>query len=128
LLVFGVRKVDGEMKKLSCGFWVKCTFEAVCAKLCLLDYLNCAFRALCFACSAYKTLVDVYWDGFAVFDFVDAYGASVCAGFASGASIIVYYYFYHVLYLGKFVSNSPSKIKVFRLISGFLHGVSGGFR
>ena len=90
--------------------------------------MDCAFGTLGFACSADKALVNVNWDGFAVFDFVDAYWASVCAGFASGASVIVYYYFYHVLYLGKFDSNSPSKIKVFRFVSGFLHGVSRGFR
>ena len=66
----------------------------------LLDYLNCAFRTLSFACSADQTLVNVNWDGFAVFHVVDADWASVCAGFASVASVIIDYYFYHVLYLG----------------------------
>jgi hypothetical protein len=65
----------------------------------LLDHLDCAFWALCFACSADKALVNVGWDGFAVFDFVDANWASVCAGFASGALVIINYYFYHVFYL-----------------------------
>ena len=52
-----------------------------------------------FACSADKAFVNVNWDGFAVFNFVNAYWASVCAGFASVAFVIVDYYFYHVLYL-----------------------------
>ena len=65
----------------------------------LLDYLDCAFRALCFACSADKALINVNWNGFAVFDLVDAYWTSVCAGFASGALVVIDYYFYHVLYL-----------------------------
>jgi hypothetical protein len=52
-----------------------------------------------FACSADKAFVDEDWDGFSVFYFVDADGTSVYAGFASGASVIIDYDFYHVLYL-----------------------------
>jgi hypothetical protein len=68
-------------------------------KLDLLNYLNCTFRTLGFACSADKAFVDEDWDGFAVFHFVDADGTSVYASFASGASVIIDYDFYHVLYL-----------------------------
>ena len=94
----------------------------------LLDYLNCTFRTLGFACSADKAFVNVNWDGFSVFDLVDAYWASVCAGFASSAFIVINYYFYHVYTSGKFDSNFLSKIKVFRSVNEFLHVSSAGFR
>ena len=64
-----------------------------------LDYLNCTFRTLGFTCSADKTLVNINWNRFAVFDLIDAYWTSVYAGFASVAPIIINYYLHHVLYL-----------------------------
>jgi hypothetical protein len=65
----------------------------------LLDYLDCALRTLGFTCPADKTLADVDWNGFPVFHLVDADWASVHAGFASSALVVVNNYFYHVLYL-----------------------------
>ena len=65
----------------------------------LLDYLNCACRTLCFTCSANEALIYFGWDGFAVFDFVDAYWAGVNTGFASSALFFINHYFYHFSYL-----------------------------
>jgi hypothetical protein len=91
--------VDKERKKLSDRLLRENTICATVASRELLDYLNCTFRTLSFACSADKAFVNVDRNGFAVFDFVDAYWASVCAGFASGALFIINHYFYHVYYL-----------------------------
>lgn len=65
----------------------------------LLDYLNGACGALCFTCSANEAFIYFGWDGFAVFDFVDAYWAGVNAGFASSALVFINHYFYHFSYL-----------------------------
>jgi hypothetical protein len=62
----------------------------------LLDYLNCTFRTLGFACSADQALFNFGWHRLALFDFIDADRASVYAGFASGALAVINYYFYHV--------------------------------
>jgi hypothetical protein len=65
----------------------------------LLDYLDCALRALGFASAANEALVNFDWCGFAVFHLVNAYWAGVYAGFASIALGVVNHYFYHVSYL-----------------------------
>jgi len=90
-----------ERNKLSNTFEIKHACNGINREInfLLLDYLNCAFRTLGFACPANKTLVNINWDGFAVFDLIDAYWTSVYAGFASVAPIIIDYYFYHVRYL-----------------------------
>jgi hypothetical protein len=59
----------------------------------LLNYLNGTSWALGFACSADQAIIYFDWDRFAVLHFVDAYRATVYAGFASGTSIVVDYYF-----------------------------------
>ena len=71
------------------------------SEVCLLDYLNGAFRTLCFACSANEALVYVGWNGFAVFQFIDTYWAGVHAGFASITLVIINHYFHHISYLLK---------------------------
>jgi hypothetical protein len=62
----------------------------------LLDDLDCAFRALDFACSAHQTLFRFGWDGFLVLDLEDAYGASINTRAASSALSIIHDYFHHV--------------------------------
>jgi hypothetical protein len=94
----------------------------------LLNYLNCAFGTLSFARPADKTLVNINRNRFSVFDFVDAYWTSVYTGFAPSTPVIIDHYFYHVYTSGKFDSNFPSKIKVFRSVNEFLHVSSAGFR
>ncbi len=64
-----------------------------------LDDLNGAVWALSFAGSADQALFNLYWHGLAVFDFVNAHGASVYAGLATSALVIINYYFYQCLYL-----------------------------
>jgi hypothetical protein len=63
---------------------------------CLLDHLDGALWALCFAGSADEAVFRFGWVRFAIFDFVDADGAGVDTGFASVAFCVIYYYFYHV--------------------------------
>ena len=65
----------------------------------LFDYLNGAFRTLRLAGSANEAFIDVGWNGFAVFHFVDAYWACVHTGFASITLVIINYYFHHISYL-----------------------------
>jgi hypothetical protein len=65
----------------------------------LLDYLNCTFRTLSFTRSADKTLVNFGGHRLRLFDFVDADGARVHAGLASGAFRVINYYLYHVVFL-----------------------------
>ena len=54
----------------------------------LFNYLNCAFWALSFTCSANKAFFYLNWNGFTVFDFINAYRASVYAGFAASAFLV----------------------------------------
>jgi len=61
----------------------------------LLNYLNGAGWTLDFASSTDQAIIYLDWDRFAVLHFVDAYWASVYAGFASGTSIVVDNYFNH---------------------------------
>jgi len=54
--------------------------------------------------------------------FVDAYGTSVNAGFASSAFIFINYYFYHFSYLLWVLLKSKARwIKVFRCLNVFFH-------
>ncbi len=90
----------------------------------LLDYLDGALWALCFACSAYEAFVKFDCHRFGFLDFVNADWASVYAGFASIAFGIVNHYFYHLyLPLDEFYQKQKGKIKAFRLTNGFLHVV-----
>ena len=62
---------------------------------CLLDDLNCAFRALHLACSANETVLKVNDDRLSVFHFVNADRASVNACFASVAFFNINFDFNH---------------------------------
>jgi hypothetical protein len=60
------------------------------------DYLDGTVWTLSFTSSANQALVYFDGEGFAVLDFVNAYGAGVYAGFAPVALFAINYDFYHV--------------------------------
>jgi hypothetical protein len=72
--------------------------------------LDGTLRALGFTSTTNKTLVNLDGCRFAVFHLVNAYWASVYAGFASVA-FIVNYDFYHFSYLYWFLSEAKKRDK-----------------
>ncbi len=95
----------------------------------LFDYLNRTFRTLCFTCPANQTFAGFAWSGFAVFDFVNADGASVDTSFASSAfRVDNNFYHFCLTSVQYFSQKSSSKIKGFRCFSGFFHVTAARFR
>ena len=95
----------------------------------LFDYLNCTLRTLSFTCSANQAFAYLAWGRFAVFNFVNAYRASVDTSFASGAFRIDNNFYHFLSYLSAILmSKVLSKIKGFRCFNVFFHVIAAGFR